>query len=46
MDNVNAYTMKEDGSYAVKDLSGHPPFNVHKEFFNVTKEIIEEVKLF
>lgn len=46
MDNVNAYTMKEDGSYAVKDLSGHPPFNVHKEFYNVTKEIIEEVKLF
>lgn len=46
MDNVNAYTMKEDGSYAVKDLGGHPPFNVHKEFFNVTKEIIEEVKLF
>ncbi|MFZ1808213.1 MAG: polyphosphate kinase 1 [Cyclobacteriaceae bacterium] len=45
-DNVNAYTMKEDGSYAVKDLSGHPPFNVHKDFYNVTKEIIEEVKLF
>lgn len=45
-DNVNAYTMKEDGSYAVKDLNGDPPFNVHKEFFNVTKEIIEEVKLF
>ncbi len=45
-DNVNAYTMKEDGSFVVKDLSGEPPFNVHREFYNVTKEIIEEVKLF
>lgn len=45
-DNVNAYTMKEDGSYAVKDLNGDPPFNIHKELFKVTKEIIEEVKLF
>ncbi|MEQ8424505.1 MAG: polyphosphate kinase 1, partial [Cyclobacteriaceae bacterium] len=45
-DNVNAYTMNEDGSFAVKDLSGEPQFNVHKEFYNVTKEVIEEVNLF
>lgn len=46
MDNVNTYTMKEDGNFTVKDVSGEPPFNVHKEFYNVTKEIIEQVKLF
>ncbi len=45
-DNVNAYTMKEDGGYVVKDLNGEPPFNVHKEFYLVTREIIESVKLF
>ena len=45
-DNVNAYTMKEDGSYAVKVSVGEPPFNVHKDFYNVTKEVIEEVSLF
>lgn len=45
-DNVNAYTMKEDGSYTVKVSVGEPPFNVHKDFYNVTKDIIEEVSLF
>ncbi|HEY5691012.1 MAG TPA: polyphosphate kinase 1 [Cyclobacteriaceae bacterium] len=45
-DNVNAYTMKEDGSYAVKVSVGEPPFNMHKDFYNVTKDIIEEVSLF
>ncbi len=45
-DNVNSYTMREDGSYAIKELNGEPPFNLHKEFYNVTREIIEEVKLF
>ncbi len=45
-DNVNAYTMNEDGNFVVKDLNGEPPFNIHKEFYNVTKEIIEDVSLF
>ena len=45
-DNVNSYIMHEDGSYAKKDSQGSPPFNVHKEFYNITREIIEEVKLF
>ena len=44
-DNVNSYTMQEDGSYRIKELNGEPPFNMHKEFYNVTKEIIQEVKL-
>lgn len=45
-DNVNAYSMKEDGSYAIKELNGEPPFNVHKEFYNVTKEKVANVSLF
>ncbi|MEQ8303142.1 MAG: polyphosphate kinase 1 [Cytophagales bacterium] len=45
-DNVNSYEMQEDGSYkklsTVEDLA----FDIHKEFFNVTKNIIDSVKLF
>jgi len=44
-DNVNSYTMQEDGSYRIKELNGEAPFNMHKEFYNVTREIIQEVKL-
>jgi polyphosphate kinase len=46
MDNVNAYTMREDGNYVIKEQNGEPPFNVHKEFYEVTREIIKDVKLF
>lgn len=46
MDNVNAYTMKEDGSYAIKEQNGEPPFNIHKEFFEVTQDTFKEVNLF
>lgn len=45
-DNVNSYTMKEDGSYSVKELNGDPPFNVHKEFYHVSRESVADVKLF
>jgi polyphosphate kinase len=45
-DNVNAYTMKEDGSYAIKEQNGEPPFNIHKEFFEVTQDTFKEVSLF
>ncbi len=44
-DNVNSYTMQEDGSYKIKEHNGEPPFNMHKEFYNVTKEVVEAVKL-
>jgi polyphosphate kinase len=44
-DNVNSYTMQEDGSYRIKELNGEEPFNMHKEFYNVTREIIQDVKL-
>jgi polyphosphate kinase len=46
MDNVNAYSMNEDGSYSVKAQDGQPPFNIHKEFYHVTQEIISNVVLF
>ena len=44
-DNVNSYTMQEDGSYRIKELHGEAPFNMHKEFYNVNREIIQDVKL-
>jgi polyphosphate kinase len=46
MDNVNAYVMQEDGRYEKKSANGDAPFNIHREFYNITKEIIEAVKLF
>ena len=45
-DNVNSYTMKEDGRYVIKEQNGEPVFNLHKEFYNVTPEIVKDVKLF
>jgi polyphosphate kinase len=45
-DNVNSYIMQEDGSYIAKQPNGDPPFNIHKEFYHVTKEIVMEAKLF
>lgn len=44
-DNVNSYVMMEDGSY-VREKAGEIEFNMHKEFYNVTREIIEQVNLF
>ena len=45
-DNVNSYVMQEDGRYVKKSANGETPFNIHHEFYNVTREIIEGVKLF
>jgi polyphosphate kinase len=45
-DNVNAYRMNEDGTYVKKGANGEPPFNIHKEFYHVTKEVAMEAKLF
>ncbi len=45
-DNVNSYIMKEDGSYVIKELNGEPPFNIHKEFYGVTREIVMNAALF
>jgi polyphosphate kinase len=45
-DNVNSYTMQEDGNYRIKEQNGEPVFNMHKEFYAVTKEVIQQTKLF
>ena len=45
-DNVNAYRMNEDGTYTKKEINGEAPFNIHKEFYNVTKEVVMEANLF
>lgn len=45
-DNVNSYWMQEDGTYVKEELNGEPPFNIHKEFYEVTKEIVANAKLF
>jgi polyphosphate kinase len=45
-DNVNAYLMREDGTYEVKTSNAKNAFNVHKEFFKVKKEAIQKVSLF
>lgn len=45
-DNVNSYTLQEDGTYRIKDQNGEPAFNIHKEFYHVTKEIVMGANLF
>lgn len=45
-DNVNSYWMQEDGTYVKEELNGELPFNIHKEFYEVTKEIAATSKLF
>lgn len=45
-DNVNTYIMQEDGTYILKELNDEIPFNVHKEFYTVSKEMVKDVQLF
>jgi len=45
-DNVNAYVMQEDGTYVKKELDGQQPFNIHKEFYHITREVVMGAKLF
>lgn len=46
-DNVNSYIMQEDGTYIKMTLQeGEEPFNIHKEFYHVTEEIVMQAKLF
>ena len=45
-DNVNAYIMREDGSYEMKVAAKGEAFNVHKEFFKTSKVEIEVAELF
>ncbi len=45
-DNVNSYTLLEDGIYVKKMPGDEPVFDIHKEFFTVTKSIVMKAKLF
>lgn len=45
-DNVNTYIMQEDGTYILKELNDETPFNIHKEFYTVSKEMVKDVQLF
>ncbi|MEM9672546.1 MAG: polyphosphate kinase 1 [Bacteroidota bacterium] len=45
-DNVNTYLMQEDGSYQVRERGKEAVFDIHKEFFRVTREELEKVELF
>ena len=45
-DNVNSYEMNEDGSYSIVPTNGNPVFDIHKEFYNVKRDIATKAKLF
>ncbi len=45
-DNVNAYEMKEDGSYQHLEPNGEPAFDIHQEFYKVKRDSIMEATLF
>ncbi len=46
-DNINAYEMKEDGSFEqVSPAKGEAVFSVHKEFYKVKRETVLAAKLF
>lgn len=45
-DNINAYDMQEDGSYQTINRGRRQIFNIHKEFYKVTMDEVEKVKLF
>jgi polyphosphate kinase len=45
-DDVNAYVMNEDGTYTEKKPESKGGFNIHKEFFKVTRAEIEKAELF
>ncbi len=45
-DNVNSYVMQEDGTYFPKHPEGdESEFNVHKEFFSLNAEVVQNVQL-
>lgn len=45
-DNANAYVMHEDGTYVRKEANGQPLFNIHREFYDITKEKVMDAELF
>jgi polyphosphate kinase len=45
-DNVNSYEMLEDGSYYKLEVQEEFAFDIHKEFFELNRDIINSVSLF
>ncbi|ANQ49314.1 polyphosphate kinase 1 [Flammeovirga yaeyamensis] len=46
-DNINSFVMNEDGSYSkLTRENGEKPFDVFKEFYNVTQKIVNKAKIF
>lgn len=45
-DNINTYIMQENGDYYKLNVDGQQPFNIHKEFYDINIEIVEEARLF
>lgn len=45
-DNVNAYDMKEDGTFEPVSPGDQKTFNIHKEFYRVKREQVMSAKLF
>ncbi|PTB90560.1 polyphosphate kinase 1, partial [Marivirga lumbricoides] len=45
-DNVNSYIMNEDSTYSIREKGEMEPFSIHEEFYKLTPEIIDDVKLF
>jgi len=45
-DNVNSYWMEEDGTYVKEELNGAVPFNIHKKFYDISRETVAAAKLF
>ncbi len=46
MDNMNAYELNEDGTYAACSPGDNSIFDIHKEFYQVDKDEALKVKLF
>ena len=45
-DNVNSYLMNEDGSFTPYRDQEEIPFNIHKEFYKVRRELVMNARLF
>lgn len=45
-DNINSYIMNEDGTYTPLEPGDQKPFNIHKEFYHLNREIVLNAKVF
>lgn len=44
-DTANSYEMDENGDYVTVDAKGKP-FDIHKEFYNVSQDLVNQARLF